>query len=201
MTEARQPGLLWQSLSAWGDLRASFRRLLTSDPSEAKLLAIAMISGVFVFMANIAAERIAPANDLTTAAGFRGFVGAQVITAMFFRTLMLYGLAAIFAMALRRFGGDGDWKATRAAVFWAALVGAPILFLATVLEAVASLQTAPQIAGLIGQLGSIAFALLLSVFLAEAHGFRRPWAIFAGIFVVSLVLIALAGLLAGSGGT
>lgn len=199
VTTLRQPGLLWQSIAAWGDLRGSFRLLMASAPSEAKLLFIAILSGLFVFVGNVAVERITHQSGLTTDQEFQAFVAAQLITAAFFRTLALYGAAALLCIILRRFGGQAGWFENRAAFFWAALVAAPVLLVTSVLSAVALVRVGDGAEMVIGQIGGIVFALVLSVCLSEAHGFKRALPVFAGMVAVSLVLMTLAGFLQPGG--
>ncbi|MBY8975224.1 hypothetical protein KHP62_05355 [Rhodobacteraceae bacterium NNCM2] len=195
MTSVPQSGLPWQVLSAWGDLRASYRGLMASRPTEGKLLFIAMASGFVWFLQWVMLFRLSGDAALMQEQEVFSRVAAQLVAALLFRTLMLYLTAAIFTLVLRRFGGMGGWVETRAAVFWAFLVVAPVLLL---LAGIGQVVTAglPDLArGLYDQIGSLLLAYVLAVLLAEAHGFRRAWIVFAGIVIVSVGTIALAGAL------
>ncbi|MEM7178291.1 MAG: hypothetical protein AAGD47_01785 [Pseudomonadota bacterium] len=195
MTAARQPGLPWQVLSAWGDLRASYRRLMATRPTEGKLLAIAMLSGLVAFLQWAMLFRFSGEGVGLSDPELLSRTGAQFISAILYRTLMLYLLAAVFALVLGRFGGTGGWVRTRAAVFWAALIAAPVMFVLAGLGAVFAGTLPPVALEGLAQLSRLLLVYVLAVLLAEAHGFTRVWPVFAGIVVVSIAMIALTGAL------
>ena len=190
-TGASQPGLPWRVLSAWGDLRASIRSLIASGPTEARLLLIAMLSGLIWFLQMVMLYRMGAVGADLQGDEVTAFFAAQFMAAIFFRTLMLYAVAGLLGLVLRKLGGAGGWAETRAAVFWAFLVTAPV----RLMMMLASTVIGPTEFGfIIAQTGPVLLALVLSIFLAETHK-MKTWSIFAGIACISLVAIALTGLI------
>lgn len=187
-TTGGRVGPTGQVLGAWADLRGSTRRLLASDPREGTLLALALASGAIWFLGRIAGLWLSPEAAGLGEAALIGRAQAEFVAAVFFRTLMLYAVAALAGLAARAFGGTGGWKDTRAAVFWAALVAAPVLLAVNVLAALLEPVSEPA-AAVIRSLGGLAFAWAFAVCIAEAHGFRSGLAVLgviaaAGMFVV-----------------
>lgn len=188
---AGSSGLPWRVLSAWGDLRGSYRGLMATGPSEGKLLFIAMASGFVLFLEWVGVARLTgetaalPEEELTVR------VAAEFIGALIFRPLMLYGVAAGLCWALSRLGGTGGWFETRAAVFWAFLVAAPVMLLCSILGTTVSLGTPGGPGELVAEAGNLILALVLAACLAEAHGFRNMWTVFLGLVAASVSVIAL----------
>ncbi|MEM7505711.1 MAG: YIP1 family protein [Pseudomonadota bacterium] len=190
VTTARSPFLLWQIFGAWGDLRASFRALMATSPGEPRLLFIAMLSSLIYFLGTMVAESIAP-SAVRSEEEMRGFVAANLITALFFRTLALYGVGALACIIMRRFGGTGGWFESRAATFWAMLIAAPVAFALTVIAAIAGPGMSPGHAAALGEAGGIITAVVLAFCLAEAHGFRRAWPVLLGMIAISVAALLL----------
>ena len=125
---------------------------------------------------------------------FIGRVAAQFVAAIFFRTLAFYALAAVAGWIARAAGGRGDWRDSRAALFWAALVAAPVILAATLLSIL--LTGLPgQLAPAARMVGALAFAWTTAHCFAEAHGFKNVWrvlavvTVFAGLFVAGLLAL------------
>ena len=184
-------GVLWRMLGAWADLRGSMRAELDRAPSEGRLLFYVMLSGLIWFIGRYALLAYGPLAPVVPADEFIGRVAAEFVSAMFFRTLAFYALAALAGWIARAAGGSGDWRDSRAALFWAALVAAPVILAATFLSIL--------LAGLPGQvdraasmLGALVYAWATAHCIAEAHGFTSVWrvlaavAILAGLFVTGL---------------
>lgn len=197
MTATGQPGLPWRVLTAWGGLRGSIRSLIENGVTESRLLAIAMLSGLVQFLQTAMLARFGATGRKVASVDSSAFLAAEFIGALFFRTIALYGVAAVFGLILRRLGGRGGWIETRAAVFWAFLVVAPVQLVLTPLSLIAGGENS-AIALVIGaQLGALLLAVALSIFLAETHRMKARW-IFLGIVSVSLAGIFLTGLAPGT---
>jgi hypothetical protein len=173
-------------LGAWADLRGSMRAELDRHPSEGRLLFYVMLSGLIWFIGRYA---LLVSGTQVLSMGqdeFIGRAGAEFVTSIFFRTLAFYALAALAGAIAKAAGGGGDWRDSRAALFWAALVAAPVILAATLLSLL--LTGAPgQAADIAGMLGAVAFAWAVAQCFAEAHGFASAWRVF----------MAVAGLAAG----
>jgi hypothetical protein len=180
-------------LTAWGDLRGGLRRFLASRPSEADLLMVAMLSGLFHFLGEAAKATYLPARGVETDGDRAGLIAGLVLGSFLIRTLGLYILAVVAQLAARAAGGHGTWRESRSAVFWAALVAGPVALLAA-LGVVLAGGGAPGAA--ISSIGSAAFAIALAFSLAEAHGFRRAWVV---LLVIAGLSVAVWGSLIGLG--
>jgi hypothetical protein len=186
-------GVLWRMLGAWADLRGSMRAELDRDPSEARLLFYVMFSGLIWFLGRYALLAYGPMAPTIPGDEFIGRVAAQLVGAIFFRTLAFYALAALVGWIARAAGGSGGWRDSRAALFWAALVAAPVILAATFLSIL--LTGLPgQIAEAASMLGALAFAWATAHCIAEAHGFTSVWRVLAAVVVLAGLFVA--GLLA-----
>ena len=185
MTPART-GVVVRVLTAWVDLRGTMRAVMEAGPSEGTLLAFAMASGMLRFLGRLAElwlgpEAVRAGRDLLLSR-----IGAEFAGAMVFRVLALYALALLLWVGVRAAGGAGGPRPTRIALFWSALVAAPVMLAATL----AGLGAGA--AGLALELAAgLAFAVALAAGLAEAHGFRSTWRVLA-VIVAAVGLVALA---------
>ncbi len=173
-------GVLWRMLGAWADLRGSMRAELARDPSEGRLLFYVMLSGLIWFFGRYATLVYGPLGPAIPEEVFAGRVGVEFVSAVFFRTLALYALAALAGAVARAAGGGGGWRDSRAALFWAALVAAPVMLAGTFLSLL--LTGIPGQAGAIaGMLGAVAFAWAVAQCFAEAHGFASAWRVLGAV--------------------
>lgn len=117
--------------------------------------------------------------------------GSPLRTALLqFVVLALTGVLAYWVG--RRFGGRGTLAQALVLVAWVQVP--PILL--QIVQLVAMLVL-PSLAPLIGLAGFALYAVLLSLFIAELHGFRSGLMVFLGLIVVSfLVAMAVALLVA-----
>ncbi|MEM7525942.1 MAG: hypothetical protein AAF360_19745, partial [Pseudomonadota bacterium] len=107
----------------------------------------------------------------------------------------LFYVTAVLAHILSKpFGGEGTWYETRCAIFWAALVSAPVEVLAALISvSVAALRpTMPflDVEWLISApywIGPVAFGFFICAGVAEAQGFRYTYRVMA---VLALLTIA-----------
>lgn len=141
---------------------------------------------------------------VSVASAFMGFIGFAVspgavdpaLSALFgspmrtafiqFAVLSLTGVLAFWVG--RRFGGTGTLAQALVLVAWVQVP--PILLQIVQLLAMALM---PSLAPLIGLAGFALYAVLLSLFIAELHGFRSGLVVFFGLIAISfLVAIAVA---------
>jgi len=181
-------GVLWRMLGAWADLRASMRAELDRDPSEGRVLFYAMFSGLIWFIGRYAVLVYGPLGPVIPQDEFLGRVGLEFVSAIFFRTLALYALAALAGLIARAVGGSGGWRDSRAALFWAALVAAPVILAATLLSLL--LTGMPGQPGAIaGMLGAVAFGWAVAHCFTEAHGFASVWRVLAVMAGLALAFV------------
>lgn len=190
-------------VDAYADMRASTRSFIVTRPSEARLLFLALLSDVIFFLARSISMVVAPPIEVQ--ASLPHFVGLGVVIAFLFRTSLFYVIAAIAKVASYPFGGRGSWYDTRCAVFWAALVSAPIEMIGAILT-VLVVYLRPSVPFLDSEwlietpyfLGPIAFGFFLAAGVAEAQGFRYTYRVMAALAIIGIGLIALAAVLGGA---
>jgi len=181
-------GIIWRVLGAWADLRGSMRAELDRDPSEGRLLFYLMLSGLIWFIGRNAVLVYGPLGPVISEEEFLGRVGVEIIAAIFLRTLAFYPLAALAGMIARAAGGSGSWRDSRAALFWAALVAAPVILAGTLLSLL--LTGLPgQASAIAGMLGTVAFAWAVAQCIAEAHGFASAWRVLAVLATLAAAVI------------
>jgi hypothetical protein len=187
--------LPWRVLGAWADLRGSMRAELDRAPGEGRLLLYVMLSGLVWFLGRAAVLSWGEEAPFLSADEYTGRLTAEFFAALSFRTLAFYALAALAGALARGAGGTGGWRASRAALFWAALVAAPAVLAATLLSVLLTGMPghAAQIAS---ALGAVAFAWAFAHCLTEAQGFASPWRVLAAIVACVAVATGLSYLLA-----
>ncbi len=184
------PTLAWRVLGAWANLRASMRAELDRAPSEATLLAYVMLSGLIWFLGRVAMLKLGPIAPALDPDYALKRIAVEFVSSLFFRTLAMYGVAALAGAIAMKAGGRGSWRDSRAAIFWAALVAAPVM-LAGVLISLLVSGVPAEVGTVARMLGALAFAWAVAHCIAETHGFRRV------SFVLGAVMIAVGGFVGG----
>ncbi len=183
--------LVGRVLAGWGGVRASFRAERDATPREAQLLFYAMLACLLFFIARLPAVMAdlppAIAGDPDTRAAY---LGAQVVASVLFGPLMLYGVAGLAHLGARAVGGRASWADARLALFWALLLGAPLMLVAGAAASVARMAGAPGLAAA-AAIAPFGVLWLWAVCLAEAEGFARPVPVFAGLLVLPVCAMGL----------
>lgn len=110
---------------AYRDPRAAMAAQLRAGPREAQALFHLLLACGLYLLASLP-DAVRRAGALGVEDALAGAIAAHLFGYLFLLPLLLYGIAALVHLAARVCGGRGDFPATRAAVFWAALLGAPI---------------------------------------------------------------------------
>ena len=189
-------------LDAYVDMRSSTRSFIETKPSEARLLFLALLSDVIFFLARSISMVVAPPVEIQ--ASLPAYVSFGVVVAFLIRTSLFYVIAVLAKSASYPFGGRGSWYDTRCAVFWAALVSAPIEMIGAILTVVV-VYLRPSVPMLDSEwlietpyfIGPIAFGFFLAAGVAEAQGFRYTYRVMAALAIIGIGLIALAATLGG----
>ena len=181
-------------LDAYSDMRWSTRSLIDSAPSEARLLFFALLSDVIFFLARSLSMVVAPPDGVRDALPDQ--IGLGLVVAFLMRTALFYVIAAAATAIAAPFGGRGGWHGSRCAVFWAALVSAPVEFAAALISIGVSYLGGDAGASSLSWLveapyfiGPIAFGFFVSAGLAEAHGFRYTYKVMAVVALVSVATV------------
>ncbi|MEM6946056.1 MAG: YIP1 family protein [Pseudomonadota bacterium] len=180
------------------DMRRATRILLDDNPTEPRLLFYVLMSDVIFFLNFGMKFAVAPGQNIENAlpSELAGAIGGLVAICFLFRTATLYLFSGVVAFFCRLVGGTGSWRDTRAGIFWASLVAAPIGVLsALVVVAMGYLApTVPLFADpmlvLPAQLiGVIAFVYFVSASVAESHGFRNTSPIFVAFSLLTVAIL------------
>ncbi|MEO1774353.1 MAG: Yip1 family protein [Pseudomonadota bacterium] len=188
---------------SFSDMREATRRLIDENPTEPRLLFFVLMSDVIFFLNFGLKFVISPTGDSMSEAlprEFAGAIGGLIVVCFILRTASLYVLSALVAGACRLIGGQGTWRDTRAGIFWASLVAAPIGVLGALV--VTAFGYLAPIAPIFGEpilqmpaqlIGVVAFVFLVSAAVAEAHRFSRTSPVFISfsVFTVAVLLAAL----------
>jgi len=185
-----QGGLLWRVLAAWAGLRASMQGELARAPGEGRLLLYAMLSGAIWVLGELLVLRYALSPQPLTEAAFLGQASALVAGALFVRTLALYGLAALAHAVAKALGSSAGWRTSRAALFWAALVAAPIMVGAALLSLLLA-DTLAETRAIAHGVGSLILAWAMASCIAEAHGFAGIWRGVAVVVAMAALILAV----------
>jgi hypothetical protein len=166
--------------------RAAAARLKAMDlPVQTGWTSMLLVSVASAFLGFIGFMTSPMQGDPGVAAMF----GSPMRTAMIqFSVLALTGVLAYWVG--RRFGGTGSLAQALVLVAW---VQVPPIALQIVQLVVMVL--APGLAPLVGIVGFALYAVLLSLFIAELHGFRSGVVVFFGILAVSFVVALVAAFL------
>lgn len=177
--------------TAWFDLRGSMRAVLDSRPGEGVLLSFALLSGFIWFLGRMASLWLGPEAAGMAQDALVARAGTEFVSSLIFRSLGLYLMAALGGAIARWFGGKGGWRDSRAALFWAMLVAAPVILVARLLAL--GLEGVPR--AVVLSAASVVLAWAVAQCMAEAHGFRRGWAVLAVVAGLIFAVIATGYLL------
>lgn len=175
-------GLTGRILFGWRAPLDAMRTEVAAHHGEPRLLAYAFGASVFLTLGPVLAEVIRP----TLAVGDErsAWFAARLLIGLSFLPLALYLSAAIVRLICLAFGGDGDWKAGRLALFWSALVSGPLAVLAHVAGA------ALGVAWLGAAIAGVLWAIWLAPALAVTMGFE-PRRAYAALGVLALASLAM----------
>lgn len=173
-------GVFWRMLRAHWDMRRQTRAMFDARPSETRLLTLIILAVSITFAARAIGFTLSGEDNLIAR------IGTSFIATILFGIPAFYLVAGVTGLVARAFRGAATWRETRTAVFWAALVSAPVVFAATVLQA--SLGARPDLAMAIGYIGSAYFGYAFCVAVAMANNFRSAWGVF-GVTAATLAVI------------
>jgi len=172
--------------------RAGLRQVLRLDlPVGTSMIALALMAVVSALLAQLSAALIPDATNPV----FDFFMGSP------FRTLAIQGAGMGVTVGMvhvlgRAWGGGGQFGDAVLAVTW-------LQVFLVILQAgqLLAMLVLPPLATLAGLVSVVVFPWLLSMFVAEVHGFSNPFKVFLGIvvsaiglsFVLSFLLVALLG--------
>ncbi len=158
--------------------RAAARAIIGQNLPEATgwtaLLAVAVTTTVFGFIGHVTAPEGLPEALAQMMSSPVRMAGMQVLSLV---------VTVVLAWSVgRRFGGQGSFADTLVLVAWAQV---PLIVL-QILQ-LALMVVVPPFAPLLGLASLVLYAVILSQFLAELHGFRSALLVFGGIVATSFL--------------
>ena len=175
--------------------RAAIARELGRGVSEPRSLFYLMLASAVFFVASMP-NAVRESQRLDVDDALQAAISAHLFGYLAMAPLLAYAFAALVHFVARAFGGVADFGATRLAVFWAMLLGAPIALALSLLGMFAEIAAGPRRLPwleLVGYAGLAFWLWLFAASIAEAEGFAstgRVAAVLVGAFA------AIAGLLA-----
>lgn len=198
-------GLVDAIARAYCDPRGAMARQVAAGLSEPRALIHLMLASGLFFVASLP-NALREARRLEIDDAVSGAIAAHLFGYVFLAPLLAYGAAALIHLLARGFGGRGGFLGARAAVFWAALLGAPIALGLALVGVGAELVTGQDRLPLLDLMGYAGLGFWLWLFaasLAEAEGFaatrRVALAVGLGFGALAALLAVLSGRLAVSG--
>jgi hypothetical protein len=186
-------GLVDAIWRGWRDPRGAMARQVATGLGEARSLVHLMLACGLFFVASLPnALRAAQALEIEDAV--QAAVSAHLFAWLALAPLAAYGLAALVALVARSFGGRAGFRGARAALFWSALLLAPLTLVLALLGAGIEIA-APRLLPLSAWLGYAVLASGVWFFaasLAEVEGFAATGRVAA---VVAAAFVGIAGLL------
>lgn len=210
LADVQQPLEPLTGMSVWARMRLSYsdmrrttRALIEEAPTEPRLLFFVLLSDVIFFLSFGVRLIVSPSQAVSELMPVPAQLGTALLGIFLVRTLTLYVFSGAVCFVCRLLGGTGGWRDTRAAIFWASLVAAPVGVLGAVigasfshLETFAPIFSEPIIALPPILIGVVAFVFFVSAGVAEAHRFRRTSPAFI-VFSIFTVLVLIAGFVLG----
>ncbi len=183
--------------SAYRDPRGAMARQVAQGLSEPQALFHLMLAAGLFCVASLP-QAMRTARDLDISDPVQGAVAAHLFAYLCLGPLVGYALAALVHLAARALGGRGGYLGARAALFWAALLGAPMALGLAALRAAAGAGAGrlPWLA-LPGYAAMGFWLWLFAASLAEAEGFAETRRVAAVVVIVFGGLAALLGILSG----
>ncbi len=172
-------------LRAYRGFGASMHRQLAQNPREEKLLLYVVLASLLGFVARVPGMIDAARNSTNEEITIANLVGSNFVTTFFFGLIMLYIIASVSHLIAKIFKGAGTFKKARLALFWAALVIAPLYLVVVALRVVI---TAPDFV----MLSNLAIGLLFVFCWGTCLSIVEK---FEGVFLTSLSIVTIFGLI------
>jgi hypothetical protein len=188
---------IWQG---WRDPRGAMARQVAAGLSDPRALMHLLLACGLFFVASLP-NALREARALSIDDPVSGAVAAHLFAYAALAPLLAYALAAVAHLVARGFGARGRFVAARAALFWSALMAAPVT-LALALVGVAAEIGRPALLPWVTWLGYAGLAFWVWLFaasLAEAEGFAATGRVAAVVAAAFAGVAGLLGLVAGGG--
>jgi hypothetical protein len=186
-------GLVDAIWRGWRDPRGAMARQVAAGLTEARSTVHLMLACGLFFVASLP-NALREARGLEIEDPVQGAIAAHLFGWLALAPLAAFALAGLVHAVARVFGGRGGFRGARAALFWSALLVAPLTLGLALLGAGLEIATPALLPfGAWLSYGVLAFGLwLFAASLAEAEGFAVTGRVAA---VVAAAFVGIAGLL------
>ncbi len=178
--------LYGEILRAYRGFGASMQRQLAQDLREEKLLLYAVLASFLGFVARIPGLVYVAKNSTDAEITIANLIGSNFVTTFFYGLIMLYIIASVSHIIAKIFKGAGSFQQARLALFWAALVIAPLYLVVVGLRV---FITAPDFINLSNLAIGILFVYCWGTCLSIAEKFN-------GALMTSLSIVTIFGVIA-----
>lgn len=178
--------LYGEILRAYRGFGASMHRQLARDPREEMLLLYAVLASFLGFVARIPGLIYAARNSTNDEITIANLIGSNFVTTFFYGLIMLYIIASVSHLIAKIFKGAGSFKQARLALFWSALVIAPLYLVVVALRVVI---TTPDFINLSNLAIGVLFIYCWGTCLSIAEKYQ-------GALMTSLSIVTVFGLIA-----
>ncbi len=179
-------------IRAYRGFKPSMQRQIDAAPGEERLLIYLMLAIFLFFIARTPDLLAMSAAQASAEVSSLAFFTANLVAWFFFAPIMFYLLAGISRLVARMFGGKGNGRHARLALFWAQLVIAPLALVSAIVQMAVPVDwlslALPIALGLF-------FAYVWGSFLSVAEGFKAPYFTIAAIILTPFTLIVMIRLL------
>lgn len=195
-------GIVAAIARGYRDPRAEMARQVADGLTEARALGHLFLACGLGFVASLpdAVRKAQSLGDVPDP--LAGTISAHLFGYVFVAPLLFYAFAALLHLVARAFGGRGGFLGARSALFWGALLGAPIALALALAGAAAEIAGGAALLPWVAYLGYAGLAFwiwLLAASLAEVEGFAATRRV-AAVMALAFVGLALGlGTLTGAG--
>ena len=176
---------------SWTHMGKVTRKLIDEAPSEGRLIFYLVMSDLIFFLSWSFKTIVVPAMESDLDTPF--IIGIWLLVALMVRTAAFYLASILVWVMCKGVGGQGNWRDTKAGMFWGSLVSAPFGFVAALLTvgllqvdaSVLSNQWAVIIPFL---LAMVPFVWYIANGVSAAHRFTQPYVLF---IVLSIVVFGI----------
>ena len=179
---------VWRS---WIDMAGVTRKLIDEAPSEGRLIFYLVMSDLIFFLSWTFKTVITPAME--DAPDTPVVIGIWLLVALMVRTALFYLASVLVWVMCIGVGGQGNWRETKAGMFWGSLVSAPFGFVAAFVTVgllqVGSDMISNEWAVIIPFiLAMLPFVWYIASGVSAAHKFTQPYILFV---VLSIIIFGI----------
>ncbi len=181
--------LINEIINAYRGFATSMRKQLAQPLREEKLLIYVVLACFIGLVARVPGLMQVVENNTDPDITITNIIGSSIATTMFYGPIMMYIIAALSHLAAKIFKGQATFAQARLALFWSALVVAPVFLVFVGLRPVIPFMAFIALGNLIT---GILFVYCWGVCLSVAEKFTNPTLVSISIVTIfGLIMIAV----------